>query len=199
MTTKQQKKGVTVKLTNVRLSFPHLFEKDNFKRYSANFLVEPGTDADKAIRAAISAAARNMWGDNAKAKMEALVAKDEVCYRKGEVKQTQGGDVLDGYAGKMVLTGTSSVQPTLLNETRDKITEESGKLFSGAFVNAIVEIWPQNGPKYYGIRCQLQGVQHYKDGESFGGGRRASVDEFDDVPTSPDDGTGGGGPADDLF
>ncbi len=53
---------------------------------------------------------------------------------------------------------------------------------------AIVEIWPQNGPKYYGLRCQLQGVQHYRDGESFGGGgRKASTDEFDDVSNVDED------------
>jgi hypothetical protein len=51
-----------VKLSNVRLSYNDLFQAKEFKagdgkpRYSATFLVEPGSEADKAIRAAIKPA-----------------------------------------------------------------------------------------------------------------------------------------------
>ena len=51
-----------LKLTNVRLAFPDLFEAKEFEagdgkpRYSATFLVEPGSENDKAIRKAQKAA-----------------------------------------------------------------------------------------------------------------------------------------------
>ena len=188
---KKESKGVVVKLVCVRMSFAHLFEKDQYKRYSANFLFDPDSDADKAVRAAVNKAATNMWGPDAAAKLKVFKAKDEICYRDGNSKLTPDGDVYTGYEGKKVLTATASVQPTLLNELREQVKADAGKLYSGCYVTAIVEIWPQNGPKYYGIRCQLQGVQHFKDGESFGGGRKASPDEFDDAPLNPDDAAGG--------
>ena len=210
--------GVTIQLICVRASFPQVFERDKYKRYSSNFLIVPGSDADKQIRAAIQQAAKNAWGEEPVdstdaegnkiqipsyvAKLKQLKAKDEVCYRDGANKTDKDGNPTPGYEGMWYLTGTSQVQPTLLNEVGDEITKESGKLYSGSYVIAIVEIWPQNGPEYYGMRCQLQGLKHYKDGESFGSGRRARADEFAEVPGNVDDDNsdlvGAGNPDDDI-
>ena len=37
------------------------------------------------------------------------------------------------------------------------------------------------------IRCALVGVQFVKDGQAFGGARRATDDEFDDLEVPDDD------------
>lgn len=196
---KNSDNGVAIKLTGVRMSFPHLFARDSFNRYSAAFLVEPGSDNDKKIRDAINRAAKNKWKDNAAAKLKALIANDpkNVCYRSGDTKTNADGEVLDGYDGVQVLSATTRAQPTLLDEKRNAVGADDDKLYSGCYVVAIVEIWAQDGVvrdkqtgksiKAQGIRCQLQGVQHYRDGASFGGGRKASRDEFDDVPVNVDD------------
>ena len=58
-----------LKLKNVRLSFPDLFEAKDFEagdgkaRYSASFLVEPGSDNDKAIEAALVEATNGKFGE----------------------------------------------------------------------------------------------------------------------------------------
>lgn len=194
--------GVVVKGRG-RLSFPHLFERDSFKRFSALIIVEPGSDFDKAIGAAINQAAKNCWGsdlveyvgeDGKKENIPAFskqlrrfIASGDICYQNGNKKTDSSGNIYPGFEGKKFLSAVSPDQPTLLDEARNLVTSpEQGKLYGGADVYVVAEIWPQNGPRYYGVRCQLQGIQHYADGARFGGGRKAGRDEFADAPVNPD-------------
>ena len=177
-----------VKLSKVRLSFPYLFKAVEFKtgdgkpRYDATFLVEPGSANDKAIQAAIKAEAETTYGKKAEANLKAFSGQtNKYCYLDGDTKD------YDGYEGMLYLACHSKVRPLVIDRDKSPLTEQDGKPYAGCYVNATVEIYAQAGENP-GIRASFAGVQFDSDGDSFGGGKPASTDDFDDLGTDVDDG-----------
>lgn len=195
-----------VKLQHVRLSFPDLFKAVEFKtgdgkpRFNASFLIEPGSENDKKVKAAIAAEAVEAFG----AKGPKIVAgfegnANKYCYIDGDTKE------YDGYEGMMCLSAHSKVAPGVFthrtHEGKVCYLDEQGNTFqldkfgklqevevdfkptvpyAGCYVNATVEIWGQKGENT-GMRCSVTGVQFAEDGDAFSGGSAASPDEFDDL------------------
>lgn len=179
--------GIKVKLEKVRLSFPELFKAKEFKigdgkpRFSAAFLVKPGSDNDKRIRQAIADAAKETWADKAAKTLKSFEGqKNQYCYTDGDLRE------FDGYAGNWVLASHSKTRPTVIDRDRAPLDAESGKPYAGCYVNAIVEIYGQTGENP-GIRASVSGVQFHSDGDAFGGGRPASAEDFDDLSEGSDD------------
>ncbi len=171
-------------LKNVRLSFPDLFEAKDYQdnkrfRYSATFLVEPGSANDKAIQAAILAEAAEKFKKNPKIIDGWRQNPQKFCYTPGELKE------YDGYAGKMALSthryqeqGKPGVFDSKgVNGVPNPLTAEDGRPYAGCYVNAKVEIWAQDG-KNPGIRGSLISVQFAGDGDAFSSGTRPSDDDF---------------------
>src|SRR5690242_13516824 len=86
-----------VVLKNVRLAFPDLWEAKEFEtgdgkpRYSATFLVEPGSDNDKAIRAAIKEVAKEAHGVKADAILKTMEGNSQkFFYLDGNAKDHDG-------------------------------------------------------------------------------------------------------------
>jgi hypothetical protein len=67
------------------------------------------------------------------------------------------------------------------------LSAEDGKIYSGAWVNGIVEIWAQSNSYGNAIRATLVTVQFVKDGDSFGGAAPASAEGLDDLGADFDD------------
>lgn len=177
-------------LKNVRLSFPTLFEPQEFKpgdnkpRWSATFLVEPGSDNDKAIRAAIENEAKVTWGAKAPAQLKTMAGQgNKYCYIDGDTK------AYDGYAGKWALSchraakakNGAEFAPPLLVDTDGKsvLTAKSGRPYAGCFVNAKVSIYCQPGENA-GVRASFTAVQYASKGEAFAA-NTPSADGFDDL------------------
>lgn len=173
-----------VKLTDVRLSFPDLFVAKEFKagdgkpRFSATFLVAPGSENDKAINAAIMAEANTTFEKKAATMLESFRGNgNKYCYTKGDLKE------YDGYAGMMALAShrrSSSGRPLVIDGQKNPLVEEDGKPYGGCYVNATVEIYGQKGENA-GIRCGLLAVQFARDGDAFTAGSKPSTDDFDDI------------------
>lgn len=173
-----------VLLSNVRLSFPDLFTPKQFNgqgpfNYRAQFLVEPGSKEDKAIRDAIKKVAEAKWGAKASAVLKQLEGNPQkFCWIDGDTRD------YDGYAGKWALSTTRDQEkgrPTILDRDKSPLAAEDGRPYAGCFVNASVEFWAQENGHGKGLRCTLLGVQFLKDGDSFGGGSVPSADDFDDL------------------
>lgn len=169
-----------VVLDNVRLSFPDLFEAVRYKgegkpRFSAAFLITPGSDNDMKITKAIQDVAVERWGEKASAKLKAFQASSgKYCYIDGNSKD------YEGVAGMMILSAHRNQdqgRPKIVDRSKQELTPESGKPYAGCYVNAVVDIWAQRDP-YPGIRATLGVVQYHAEGEPFAG----SVPNLDDLP-----------------
>lgn len=183
-------------LKNVRLSFPTLWTPveyevgDDKPRWSASFLIEPGSENDKAIRAAIKAEAEETWKDKAKAKLADFAGnRQKMCYTDG----APGGEAkYDGYDGMWALSthrqqnskSGKQAPPLIINRDKSPLTEDSGKPYAGCYVNAKVSIYAQTGQNP-GIRGSFSAVQFWADGDAFASGK-PSADGFDSAEVGSD-------------
>ena len=185
-------------LRDVRLSFPDLWHATEFKpgdgkpRWNATFLIEPGSANDKAIRAAILEAAKEVWGDKAPAMLRTLEGqKNQYCYLDGNTK------TYDGYEGMWALSchraakdrkGNPSTPPVVIDRDKSPLADTSGKPYAGCYVNAKVSFYCQKGENP-GARASFSVVQYFRKGDAFSASS-VSTDEFEDL--------GAGADADDL-
>jgi hypothetical protein len=143
-------------IRNVRLSFPDLFFAVEYKkgdgkpRWNASFLVKPGSEADKAIRAAIEAEAKAEWGAKAAETLKSMEGQNNKhCYLSGDNKS------YDGYAGMMVLashraaklkSGAPNSPPIILDSLAGadgkpaRLSADAGRPYAGCYVDAKVSI-----------------------------------------------------------
>lgn len=175
-----------VKLKNVRITFPHLFvaavvQDGDKPSFSSNFLIEKDDPQVKAINAAIDAAAKEKWGVKADAMVAQLRKQDRVCLHDGDMKAT-----MDGYAGRLYISARNSIKPTVVDADKTPLTQQDGKPYSGCYVNVVLDIYAQDNKFGKRVNASLGGVQFFRDGEAFAGGRAASEDDFDDVTSGAD-------------
>lgn len=177
-----------IKLTNVRLAFPKLFEArafddDSTPRFEATFLMPKGDKQLRELRAAIVKESNAKWGEKGPSTLATIEAKDRSCLQDGDDKEDYAG-----FEGNMAVKATSKVRPLVLDADRTKITNESeGRPYAGCYVNASVDVYAYDNKKFGKRMCAtLLGVQFYRDGDAFAGGAPASVDDFDDVSEGAD-------------
>ena len=166
---------MSIKLNNVRLSFPSLFQKAQFNgeetKYEATFLLDKVNHA--AVIKEIEAAIQQKVASELKG---AKVPADKLCLRDGDEVE------YDGYSGHMTLKASTKKRPLVLNKDKSPLTEADGVVYSGCYVNAIIDLWGQNNSYGKRINATLLGVQFAADGEAFSsGGSSASADDFDDI------------------
>jgi hypothetical protein len=180
-----------VKLSNVRLAFPNLFEAktvgtgEGEARFSAAFPIIPNSANDKAIQAAIAEVAKEKWKDKATAVIKELRSKGRTCYRLEEL--SKDGVVYDGFEGTYALNASNTVRPTVLDVNKAPLTAQDGRPYAGCYCTVIVDLWAQDNSWGRRINATLAGVQFFRDGEAFGGGRPASQDDFDDLSDTAED------------
>ena len=97
-----------IKLTNVRLAFPQLWEAKTVNgegkpAFSASFLLAPDHPDVARLNAAIDTVAREKWGAKADAVLKAMRGADKVCLHDGDIGGEPGAgggiDRVDGRAG----------------------------------------------------------------------------------------------------
>lgn len=203
-----------VKLTDVRGSFlDNIYEpevgdvrvKGKHKgktpyRWSGNFLIpKTNTTLIAAIKKAMTEARDQEWpSDPPKLK------GDKMCLQDGDEVEYAG------YAGHYYLSasrtaygsGGSPAKRPYRIIGRNKVKRDDGSMgfpdstevYSGCFLNAIIRIWAQDDPDYgKRINASIEGVQFWRDGDAFGGGKKVDVDNafdefggddgFDESPT----------------
>jgi hypothetical protein len=179
-----------VKLTIVRLAFPVLFEArtvngEGKPAFSASFLLDPADPQVKALNQAIEQVAKDKWGAKAGDILKQMRAQDKVALHDGDLKANYAG-----FPGNLYVSARSATRPLVIDKDKSPLTEQDGKPYAGCFVNASIELWPQDNNYGKRVNASLRGVQFFRDGDSFAGGGAASEDEFDDISS--------GATADDL-
>ena len=190
----------TIKLTGVRLSFPALFTPKAFKSapgeqpktpgYSASFILDKKEHAKliKDIKRIIDHLVKTELKKN-------RLPSDKVCLRDGEDKED-----VDGYGPDvMYLSSGSRNRPAVVDRKANDITEESGMVYAGCYVNASVRLWAQNNDFGKRVNAELRGVQFLRDGDPFGGDRFDPKEEFGSVEDDDDDYDVGADDDDDIL
>lgn len=176
-----------IMLKNITLAFPALAEPQSFGEgepaYGAKFPVKPNSEHQKAIDAAIKAEAKDQWKDKADSVLEMLTEDGKIAFVKKVYRSKKTGEPYQGFDGMHYLsTRNAKTQPTVFDKYGEELVskgEIERQAFSGAVVNASVEIWAQDNKWGRRINCTLRGVMLTGEGESFGGGSSpAGADEF---------------------
>lgn len=195
---------MNLKLQNVRLSYPSLFEakagpEGGEPRFSASFILDKQHNAQQitALKDAILAVAKGAWGDqNVKWNdSKQLILKKPTgggailknCLRDGAEKaETPGyGD------GIMFFSASNKMQPAVVDKNPSRaLTKQDGKPYAGCSVNVSIRLWSQDNQFGKRVNAQLQAVQFAGEGEAFGDAPIDPVTVFDNIEAQPSDNDG---------
>lgn len=169
-------------LNNVRLAFPALFKAQDYEndgnfRFKGIFIIDPEKQKAlvKEIEANIKVVAKEKFGAKAEDALKRLSAKDMLCLHDGAEK----AEKYEGFENMLYISAGGKTRPMLIDGNKVSLVEEDGKPYAGCFVNASIDLYAQKDGKR--INASLRGVQFAGDGEAFGGGGTANVDEFDEL------------------
>jgi hypothetical protein len=175
-------------LKNVRLAFGQgLFVKskppkagpDAKEKYRVTFLLPKDHPQIPEIKKILAAEASALWGAKTASVQKAAEAQQKWALRDGNLK-----DEYEGFAGNWALSANSFAKPTVFDQNRLPISQDSGIVYSGCYVNAIVVLKAFDNVSK-GTTCELSGVQWFADGDAFSGGKPADADEFPDEIAAP--------------
>ena len=163
----------TIKLKNVRLSFPSLFQTEVYGgeptgKYAATLILDKETHSKEI--AAIKKATNDLMMETFKGK----IPSDKLALKDGDESGRPE------YAGAYTIKVTTKKRPTIIDRDKTPLVEEDGKPYSGCYVNAIISLWAQNNAYGRRINGNLLGIQFYMDGEAFGSGPIDVSGEFED-------------------
>lgn len=173
----------------VRIAFAqNLFEAGTVKgegkpAFSSSFLMPLGHPALAKLEAAEAAVAKEKWGARADAILKEIRLNDRGTFHDGNKKASY-----DGYEGNFFVSARSETRPTVVDRDRKPLIAADGRIYSGCYVNAQVEVWAQDNSFGKRINTQLLGVQFSRDGDSFSAGAApADPDDFPDLSAEGDD------------
>ena len=180
-----------IMLKKVRIAFPELFVPKSVNggeaRFGATFAIEPNSENAKLIRAEIAKVAKAKWKENADRVLEEIERKDRMTFSERELTNSEG-KIVQGFADMYFLKAYNKTRPSVMDkDPRVALIPSDGKPYGGCYVNAVIDIWAQDGEFGKRINATLLGVQFSADGEAFGGGAPVSPDVFPDLSESSDE------------
>lgn len=173
-----------VKVQNVRISFPNLFEAkaingEGDPRFSAAFVIVPGSENAKLLANAMSAVAKEKWGAKSDGILTELKGKGRVAYK--EAPLSKDGEVYDGFEGMYSLNASNVARVPVIDRDTTPLTPADGKPYGGCFVDCSIDLWAQDNSWGKRINAKLRWVQFRSDGDAFSGGAPVSQDEFETI------------------
>lgn len=174
-----------IKLQNVRLSFPQLFEAkavngEGEPKFSAAFVIVPGSEQAKLLATTMTQVATEKWGAKAAGVLGELKNKGRVCYQE-RPKTNASGEVYDGFEGMHSLSASTSTRPAVIDKDTAPLTPADGRPYGGCFVDCSVDVWAQDNSWGKRINAKLRWVQFREHGDAFSGGAPVSQDEFESI------------------
>ena len=168
-----------LKLTRVRISYPHLYKRAVFEgqegKFEATFLVKKDDPQVPAIKNHINEIRKGL---------KFKVASDKLAIRDGDESGREESE------GHWVIKASSNRRPMVIDRRKQPIFDDDGTIYGGCIVNATVDFWVQNNKYGKRINCNLRAVQFHEDGDPFGVGPvndDSMFDELDDGPTAVSD------------
>ena len=120
-----------IRLNNVRLAFPVLFEAKTVNgegkpAFSASFLLDPADPQVQAINNAIEQVAKEKWGARADAILKQLRSQDKTALHDGDIKSNY-----EGFAGRLYVSARSTARPLVIDKDKTPLTERDGRPYAG--------------------------------------------------------------------
>ena len=179
-----------VYLKNVRLSYPHLHERqkaneDADPKFSASFLIDPSTKEGrlniKKIEAAIEEARKA-----AGIKDTVKIKDDRMCFLDGDENTDEEGNIKAGYEDMKFIKAANKDPVRLLTRKKGEVEADNSPFYGGCYVEAMLGLYATKKGGSWGIFASLDGVRFWDDGESFG---KSAIndDEWDDDEDDDDD------------
>lgn len=179
----QQSDPNKLKLTNVRLSYPHLFvpakalEAGKEPKFQATFLLDKVKHADviKKLEALTDRVALDLF-------KRKVPLKHKPLHDGNECEDKEGYD-----DSIMFVRSSSDRRPVVVDGDLTPLTKDDPKPYAGCYVNASIRLFAYEHPTGgRGVSVGLLAVQFLRDGESFGAGPVKAEDEFEPVADSTD-------------
>lgn len=167
--------SVTVRLRDVRLSFPALFTPRSFDEksepgFQATFLFPKGDENQKLMEQGINHVIKTAFKGR-------HPGADRVCMRDGAVKADRG---IDGYSDEiMFVSSNSKKRVPVVDRDLFPVEDVDNKVYAGCYVNATVRLWAQDNKFGRRVNAQLRAVQYHRDGEPFGDSGANPEQEFE--------------------
>jgi hypothetical protein len=182
--------GIKIKLKNVRASYCHVFTprvnktddgKDAKPKFEITAILDKKANAEdiKALQKAIK--------DLSKDPVLKGRAPSKVCLRAGDDTPARAEE----YGVDVMTCAARNHKPFHIvdRDGKTRITEADDKVYSGAFVNVFVDLYPFHHPKSGGMICaSLEGVQFLNHGDKLGKAPLAPEDMFEDEGDEEDEG-----------
>ena len=163
-----------VKLTNVRLAFPNLFQPDQYGRYGATFILPHDSASYKAMKSALKAVAEA----DLKGKMP---SPSNLCLKDSTEKADYAG--FEEGTSYVAASRKEGFKPNQIINRDKTPCESESVMYPGCYVNAVVNVWAQDNNYGRKLNAELVGVQFFKDGERLGRGSTSiDEDDFDALP-----------------
>ena len=165
----------TIKLLEVRLSYPHLFtpwskEEDGKKKYSGRFIMPNSThEAENEALSEYLAKLKREWFPKGGVKSEGLFHRDGGNEDKPELEDA------------WYVAASESMRPQIIGRRREVITESDDIVYAGCYGNVLIKPWKQDNTFGKKINANLIAFQFVRDGERFGAERPDVNEEFEDV------------------
>lgn len=181
-----------VLLTNVRLSYPALFEPRGFEgqepKYSASLII-PKSDKEslKVIKQAIENA-KEEGRANGRWKGNKLPANLKTPVRDGDTEREDD----DVYENAYFINANSKFAPAVVGKEKDRSTGKAITLgeedvYAGCYINVTINFYGYSAAGNNGIAAGLGNVQKEADGENLGGRSSAESDfDFEEVDSDDD-------------
>jgi len=188
----------TIKMKDVRLSFPRLFVPKSFTegqppRFEGSFLLDPSDKAhakviDKLIETAKEILLEQFNGEIPKSVELCFQYTDgETPVEVGSLKYRGKPKEYDGYEGMFVLSSSNRTRPTVVDRDLTPLVEDDGKPYAGCYVNASITLWTQDNQYGKRVNANLRAVQFVRDGDAFGIRPADAEEEFDVLDGDDDD------------
>jgi hypothetical protein len=188
----------TIKMKDVRLSFPRLFEPKSFTegqtpRFEGSFLLDPSDKAHKKAIDKIIATAEEIlleqFGGEIPKSVECCFqyADGETPVEIGSLKWRGKAKEYDGYEGMFVISSSNKNRPTVVDRDLTPLVEGDGRPYAGCYVNASITLWTQDNQYGKRVNANLRAVQFVRDGDAFGVRPADAEEEFDVLDGDDDD------------
>lgn len=159
----------------VRLSYPHLFAKDQNEKYSLVALI-PKTDTVTVQK--MVDICKSLYMEHKNDLFKGLLFEEvAVPYHDGDGRKPKGGEYGPECKGHYVLSAKSKSKPLVIGRDKLPITDED-EVYPGTWARVSIGFGVYNNSGNRGITCFLNGVKSYATGERFG--TTFTADGFDD-------------------